>query len=79
MNDFTGIQKYAARAIVLTPENTRAHYWLIHAMNHLGTLELARNQITLAKDKLTSEEYDSLKRFVAEDLTMPYTVLFGGE
>ena len=79
VNDFTGIQKYAARAIVLTPENTRAHYWLIHAMNHLGTLELARNQITLAKEKLTSEEYDSLKRFVAEDPTMPYTVLFGGE
>ena len=77
-NDFTGVQQYAARAIVLTPENVRAHYWLIHAMNHLGALELARNQITIAKDKLTSEEYDTLKKFVAEDPTMPYTTLFGG-
>ena len=76
-NDFTGVQQYAARAVELTPENARAHYWLIHAMNHLGTLELARNQIAIAKDKLTREEYDNLKKFVAGDATMPYTALFG--
>lgn len=78
-NDFTGIQQYAAKAIMLTPENARAHYWMIHAMNHLGTLELARNQIALAKETLTSEEYSNLKRFIAEDPTLPYTVLFGSE
>lgn len=76
-NDFTGVQQYAARAVELTPENARAHYWLIHAMNHLGTLELARNQIAIAKDKLTREEYDNLKKFVAGDATMPYAALFG--
>lgn len=76
-NDFTGVQQYAARAVELTPENARAHYWLIHAMNHLGTLELARNQIAIAKDKLTREEYDNLKKFVAGDATMPYSALFG--
>ena len=75
-NDFTGIQQYAVRAIELTPENARAHYWLIHAMNHLGTLELARNQIALAKDKLTGEEYDNLKKYIADDPTMPYSALF---
>ena len=55
--DYTGVQQYAAKAVELTPENPRAHYWLIHAMNHLGTLEFARNQIALAKEKLTGEEY----------------------
>ena len=75
-NDFTGVQQYAARAVELTPENARAHYWLIHAMNHLGTLEFARNQIAIAKEKLTEEEYDNLKKFIAEDPTMPYTALF---
>lgn len=74
--DFNGVQQYAAKAITLTPENVRAHYWLIHAMNHLGTLELARNQIALAKETLTSEEFGSLKKFIAEDLTLPYTALF---
>ena len=78
VNDFTGAQQYATRAIALTPENTRAHYWLIHAMSHLGALELARNQIAIAKELLTSEEFSSLKKFVAEDSTMPYTILFGG-
>lgn len=78
-DDFVGVQQYAAKAIMLTPENARAHYWMIHAMNHLGTLELARNQIAIAKEVLTGEEYSSLKKFIAEDPTMPYTVLFGGE
>lgn len=64
---------------MLTPENARAHYWMIHAMNHLGTLELARNQIAIAKEVLTGEEYSSLKKFIAEDPTMQYTVLFSGE
>lgn len=77
--DFTSIQQYATKAIKLTPENTRAHYWLIHAMNHLGALELARSQIAHAKETLTSEEYDNLKKFIAADTTMPYGVLFNGE
>lgn len=77
--DFTGVQQYAAKAIELTPENTRAHYWLLHAMNHLGALELARNQISLAREKLTSEEYTTLKKYIAHDSTMPYTALFYDE
>ncbi len=75
--DFTGVQQYATTAIERTPENVRAHYWLLHAMNHLGALELARNQINHAKEILTSEEFDTLRKYVAEDETMPYTALFG--
>ena len=75
--DFTGVQQYATTAIERTPENVRAHYWLLHAMNRLGALELARNQINHAKEILTSEEFDTLRKYVAEDETMPYTALFG--
>lgn len=77
--DFAGVQLYAAKAITHTPENARAHYWLIHAMSHLGTLELARKQIALAKEMLTGEEYGSLKKFIAEDPTIQYTTLFINE
>ncbi len=75
--DFTGVQQYATNAIRLVPENVRAHYWLIHAMNHLGTLELAKNQIAQAKRVLTAEEYATLKKYVGMDETLSYTVLFG--
>ena len=77
--DFASVQQYAAKAITLTPENARAHYWLIHAMSHLGTLELARNQIALAKEMLTGEEFGSLKKYIAEDPTIQYISLFSSE
>ena len=77
--DFTNLQKYAAKAVELTPENVTAHYWLIHSMNHLGTLELAKNEIVHAKAVLTNEEFDTLKKYVSRDNTMPYTALFADE
>lgn len=77
--DYTGVQQYAARAIQLTPENIKAHYWLIHSMNHLGTLELAKNAVSHAKVVLTGEEFNKLKKDVAQDKTMPYSVLFADE
>lgn len=40
------------------------------------TLELARNHIAHAKEILTSDEYASLKKSVAQDSTMPFAVLF---
>lgn len=76
VEDFTNLQKYAAKAVELTPENVMAHYWLIHSMNHLGTLELAKNEIAHAKAVLTDEEFESLKKQVAMDNTMPYNALF---
>lgn len=77
--DFTGVQQYANKAIKLTPENVRAHYWLIHSMIHLNTPELAKNQLTHAKDTLTGEEYDSLKKYILQDNTMPSSMLFADE
>ena len=74
--DYASVQHYASRAIELTPENVRAHYWLICAMTKLETNELAKNQITVAKSKLTSEEFASLKKLVLFDDTLPYSSLF---
>lgn len=79
VGDFTGVQQYASKAIKLTPENVRAHYWLIHSMNHLGSLELAKNEISHAKVTLTGEEFAMLKKYIAEDNTMPYRALFSEE
>lgn len=77
--DYTGVQQYAARAIELTPENVKAHYWLIHAMSHLGALELAKNEITRAKSLLTGEEFSNLKKYVMQDNTLPFSILFADE
>lgn len=68
--DFTGVQQYASKAIGLTPENYNAHYWLLRAMNHFGTLELARNQFAHAKEILTSEEFSNLKALISKDSIM---------
>lgn len=75
--DFTGVQQYATKAIELVPENVRAHYWLVHSMNHLGSLELARNQLRHAKERLTGDEFASLKRYILADETMPDSLLLG--
>ena len=75
-DDYAGVRQFAAKTVELTPENIRAHYWLLHAMSHLGTLELARNHIIHAKEILTSDEFAGLKKYVAQDSTIPYTVLF---
>lgn len=77
--DFTGVQQYATKAVKLTPENVKAHYWLVHSMNHLGALELAKNEIANAKTILTGDEFATLKKYVFQDDTMPYTVLFSEE
>lgn len=77
--DFTGVQQYAAKAVELVPENVRAHYWLIRSMNHLGTLELAKNEIKHARMVLTGEEFESLKKYVSQDKTLPYSILFADE
>lgn len=77
--DYTGVQHYATRAIELTPENVNAYYWLIKAMTKLGTFEMVKNEITHARNNLTSEEFASLKKLVLLDDTLPYATLFDEE
>ena len=77
-DDYTSVQRYATRAIELTPENVRAYYWLIKAMVKSECPELAKNEISRAKKNLTSEEYASLKKFILQDNAIPSESLLDG-
>ena len=75
-DDYNGINTFAMQALKLTPENIKASYWLIYAMYHSGAIELARNEVQRAKSVLTSEEYDTLKKYLSQDDTLAYSQLF---
>ena len=57
-DDYNGINAFATQALKLTPENIKAHYWLIYAMYHSGAVELAKNEVQRAKSVLTKEAYE---------------------
>ena len=75
-DDYNGVNTFAMQALKLTPENIKAYYWLIYAMYHSGAIELARNEVQRAKSVLTSEEYDTLKKYLSQDDTLAYSQLF---
>jgi len=67
-NDYVCIHEYANNALQIAPNNADAHYWLIYAMQHLGTPEIANKQLEAAKHLLTEEYYrDILKRLGMSD------------
>lgn len=71
-HDYVCIHEYANIAIKAVPGSPDAYYWLIYAMNHLGTTEIARNELRVAKQILTSEEYSELlERLGMTDLDVP--------
>ena len=59
-NDYVCIHEYANHALQVLPSNADAHYWLIYAMQHLGTPEIANKQLQAAKCLLTEEYYNDL-------------------
>ena len=59
-NDYVCIHEYANHALQVVPSNADAHYWLIYAMQHLGTPEIAMKQLQAAKRLLTTEYYNNL-------------------
>lgn len=62
-NDYVCIHEYANIALQVVPGSADAYYWLILAMLHLGTPEIAKNELRAAKKVLTEEDYsDILKR-----------------
>lgn len=66
--DYVCIHEYANHALQVVPSNADAHYWLIYAMQHLGTPEIAMKQLQAAKRLLTTEYYnDLLKRLGMAD------------
>lgn len=67
-NDYVCIHEYANIAIQSVPGSADAYYWLIYAMNHLGTPEIARRELQAAKQTLTDEDFkDILQRLKMED------------
>ena len=72
-NDYPAIQCYAGKSLEIAPGNIKAHYWLIHAMYHSGSSELARSELSRAETVLSGEEYRQLITWLKRnpDLKMP--------
>ena len=79
VGDYSGVQRYATKAIELVPENYKAYYWLVCAMLKLDCAELAKNEIAHAKKNLTKEEFAALRKLILADNTLPHMVLLDGE
>ena len=61
-HDYVCIHEYAGIAVQAVPGRADAHYWLAYAMLKLGTTELAKNELQVAKQMLTEDEYHDLLR-----------------
>ena len=70
--DYDGIHHFVTKALKLVPENVKAQYWLVYAIYHSGVVALAKKEIQQAKSRLTSDEFDTLKKFICKDETLPY-------
>lgn len=70
VGDYTGIHRYATKALAVTPGNIRAYYWLIFSMYHSGAIEMAKSEVAMAKANLTEEEYSTLLRYLRKNPDM---------
>jgi len=66
--DYVCILEYANIAVKALPRNAEMHYWLIHAMNHLGSPEMAKSQLMAAKKVLTEDDYQDLVGRLSEEM-----------
>lgn len=67
-HDYVCIHEYAGIAVQAVPGSADAHYWLAYAMLKLGTTELAKNELQVARQMLTEDEYhDVLRRLEISD------------
>lgn len=69
--DYACVQHYAVNSLTIMPGNLKAYYWLIVAMYHLGTVELAKKELSRAKEALTSEEYGILLGYLDQGSDIP--------
>lgn len=74
--DYDGIHHFALKALSRVPENVKAHYWVIYAMYHAGTVEMAKQELQHLKKTLTSDEYLTLVGYIKKDDTMQNCQLF---
>ena len=74
--DYDGIHHFATQALNLVPENVKAQYWLVYSIYHSGVVALAKREIEKAKCRLTSDEFNTLQKFICKDESLPYGQLF---
>lgn len=77
--DLHNLHKYAAQSIGVEPGNVKAYYWMIYAIFHLGSSEVAESELELAERNLTDEEYDELVRALKEIHVIPQNGVFRNE
>ena len=65
--DYDATHHFATQALNLVPENVKAQYWLVYAIYHSSAVVLAKREIEKAKTRLTSEEFDTLQKFICKD------------
>ena len=69
--DYVCIYEYANLAVQSLPGNLDAQYWLIYSMNRLGNQDIARNQLRVAEQVLTDEDYKELLHRLADKFLTP--------
>lgn len=68
VKDYVSIHEYATEAVRIVPGNPDGYYWLVLAMNKLGTYEIAKNLLRVAQQMLIDEDYqDLLRRLKIQD------------
>ena len=60
VGDIAGVHYYARKGIEFTPENVKAHFWMIHAVRCGMAPELFEAELKWSKERLTEEEYQDL-------------------
>lgn len=59
-NAYDLIYQYAATALTIAPENTKAYYWLILSYRKQNMEDLVAGELNAAKQKLPEEDYQNL-------------------
>ena len=66
IRSYSLIQEYAGMALLVDPRNADAYFWLITALNHLGSPEIAKSELNMAREMLERTEYQDLTNHLAE-------------
>lgn len=65
IHSYSLIQEYSGMALQVDPRNADVYFWLITALNHLGSPEIARSELNMARQMLEDAEYQALTKRLA--------------
>lgn len=66
IENYYDMQQYATEALNMEPGNMQAYYWLIYAMYQMGEIEMAKNEMKIAEQNLSDEEYHELQKYLKD-------------